>query len=340
MAERDKEQERQRRRRRREMDVNNDGNISAAEREAYRQKKELEPKRLNKNELAAQYGYALNVIYANPELKKLFERALNAEKGQWEPALFVAKLKDTEWWKNGKYWRQAWVTEKEGSEWGNTFSNAQEVVRRRAAALGATLDNKQLDNVARRYVYEGWYDGARATFLDNTLAGYIGGNVADREDTESVLRRSAWEYGIDKSLGEGWYTKAMRRVARGEVTLEGLTAEMRQQAMSKYKPFAEALERGQTTREAVGQYTTAMGEILEIDPAKIDLDDPLLKQAWTSPNPGAGDSSPMSVYDFETLVRQDSRWRSTGNGRKATMSTAMQFLQGLGFNGASIGGGR
>lgn len=336
----DEPTDKERRKKRKEMDLNGDGEISPAEKAAYRQRQELEPDPLSRRELATKYGYALEVIYANPELRKLFERALNAEDGQWEPALFVARLKDTNWWKNGKYWRQAWVSEKEGSEWENDFANAQEVVRRRATSLGASLDENQLKRMTRRYLYEGWYEGARATFLDNALADFIGGDVTDGEDTETTLRRTAWDYGIDKTLGDDWYTKAMRRIARGEVTLEGLTAEMRQQAMSKYKPFASALEKGQTTRDAVGSYTAAMAELLEIDPAKIDLDDPLLKKAWTA-KPGAeGGEELMSVYDFETTVRQDARWRATGNGRRATMSTAMQFLQGLGFNGASIGGGR
>lgn len=332
--------EKERRRKRKEMDLNKDGEISPAEREAYRQRKALEPDPLSKRELAAKYGYALEVIYASPELRKLFERALDAEDGQWEPALFLARVKDTDWWKNGKYWRQAWVTEKEGSEWENTISGAREIVSRRATALGATLDDKALNRLARRYVYEGWYEGTRATFLDNALARFIGGDIADREDTETILRQTAWSYGIDKGLDDGWYTKALRRIARGETTVEGLTAEMRQQAMSKYKPFASALERGQTTRDAVSQYTAAMSELLEVDASKIDLDDPLLKRAWTAKVDQEGGDEVMSVYDFETLVRQDPRWRATGNGRKATMSTAMQFLQGLGFSGASIGGSR
>lgn len=332
--------DKERRQRRKEMDLNNDGEISPAEREAYRQRKALEPDPLSKKELADKYGYALEVIYANPELRKLFERALNAEDGQWESSLFIARLKDTEWWKNGKYWRTAWVTEKEGTEWDNTISSAREVVGRRAVALGATLDDKSLDRMARRYVYEGWFEGSRATFLDNALSDFIGGDTADREDTETTLRQTAWNYGIDKTFDDAWYTKSLRRIARGETTVEALTAEMRQQAQSKYKPFSAALERGQTTREAVGSYTTAMSELLEIDASKIDLDDPLLKRAWTGKVDQEGGSEVMSVYDFETLVRQDSRWRATGNGRKATMSTAMQFLQGLGFSGSSIGGSR
>lgn len=332
--------EEERRKKRKEMDLDGNKEISPAERAAYRQRQELEPDPLSKKELAAQYGYAMEVIYANPELRQLFERALNAEDGQWEPALFLARVKDTDWWKHGKYWRAAWITEKEGSEWENTFSSAQEVVSRRAVALGANLDEKQLKRLTRRYLYEGWSDGSRATFLDNALADYIGGDSVDREDTETDLRKTAWEYGVDKGLGDDWYTKAMRRIARGEATMEGVKAELRQQAMSKYKPFAAALEKGQTTRDAASQYTASMAELLEIDPTKIDLDDPLLKKAWTTKVGEEGGENLMSVYDFETTVRQDPRWRATGNGRKATMSTAMQFLQGLGFNGANIGGTR
>ena len=332
--------DKERRKKRKEMDLDNDGTISPAEREAYKQRKALEPDPLSKRELAEKYGYALEVIYANPELRKLFERALSAEDGQWATEMFKARLRDTDWWGKGKYWRTAWVTEKEGVEWENTWNGAQEVVTRRATALGATLSDTELKRLTRRYIYEGWDEGPRATFLDNALAGFIGGDATDRDDTESTLRRTAWEYGVDKGLDDQWYTRAMRRIARGDATVEGVTAEIRQRAMSKYKPFAGDIESGQTTRGAVSQYTAAMSELLEVDATKIDLDDPLLKRAWTAKAKEKGGEDLMSVYDFETLVRQDPRWRSTGNGRRATMSTALQFLQGLGFNGSNISGAR
>lgn len=328
--------DKQRDKKRKEMDANNDGEITPQERADWKSKQALEPDTLSRKELAAKYGYALNVIYSNPELKRLFERAVNSKDGQWTPEKFAANLRNTDWYSKGKYWRDAWVSEKEGVEWKNDIDGATEAINRRATSLGATLDDKTLKSLARRYLYEGWYDPVRSFFLDNALSSYIRKDAVGQGDLESQLRESAYSYGVDKNVNDDWYTNARQRIARGEVTVEGLQAELRDKAVSKYAPFADQIRNGQTTREAVGMYTSSLSDLLELDEKKIDLDDPLLKQAWGGVDKD-GKPTMMSVYDFERKVRQDPRWRNTRNGRQTTMSTATSFLQSLGFNGVRGG---
>lgn len=332
MALTDKEREKKRK----EMDTNRDGSISPEERQAYKDRKALEPDVLSKQELAQKYNFALRVIYANEELKRLFERAVNAKNGQWTAEKFQAKLRDTEWYSNGKYWRDAWVSENEGTEWETDFSQASDIISRRATALGANVGEKELQKLTRRYLYEGWYDGTRAMYLDNALAQFIGAGSVGEGDIGTTLRETAWSFGVDGNMNESWYTNAMQRIARGEATLESLTAEIREKAASRYAPFADKIRNGETTRDALGMYISSYADLMEVDEKDVDLNDPTFKKAWGGMDE-QGKPKVMSVYDFETELRRDDRWKQTGQGRAATVGLANQFLQSLGFGGRSSG---
>lgn len=318
--------DRERRKRRKEMDIDGNGEVTPQEREIY---KATQPDEVSRSELADSYDFALNVIYSNPELERLFLRAFNDKTGQWTAQKFLAELKTTDWWKNGKYWRQAWTIEKDGTEWDDQFGAATEVVRRRATAVGVTLDDKQLKKLSRRYLYEGWYEGPRSAFLDNALAEFTGPKVGN-EDYEAQLRALAWDYGVDKMLDDSWYATAKQRIINGSETIENLTAQIRDKAKSKYAPISASIDNGETTRSALKGYTSAMSDLLEIDETKIDLDDPLLKKAWAAQNGPDGKPTTMTLYDFETSLRRDPRWQKTGNGRRATMGLMQSFIQSLG----------
>ena len=52
--------------------------------------------KLDRNELAEQYGLSAGLINSSKELSRLFEQAVS---GGWSPQLFAAKLKNSQWWK-------------------------------------------------------------------------------------------------------------------------------------------------------------------------------------------------------------------------------------------------
>lgn len=318
------------------MDTNQDGKISAEERAAW---KAANPKGgaddekddpLTKEELLAEYGYAADVIYSNEELQKVFEKAL---KEQWTKDRFLAALKTTEWWKNGKYYRAAYVSQREGAEWKNDIQGATEAVRRRATALGVDLNKRELHKLAIRYLYEGWFDGPRQTLLDNELANYINRKSIGDTDWETQLRTAAYQYGVEGQLDDSWYAIAQRKIARGDETFESLIGSIRERAMSKYLPFADAIKSGQTTRSAMKAYTSSMADLLEVDEDSIDLNDRLLKKAWQTKTTPDGKPAVMTQFEFETMIREDPRWMQTSNGRQATTDLAAEFMRSMGFIG-------
>lgn len=289
--------------------------------------------RLSKRELAARYGFAVRVIYSDPEIRALFERALDASKGQWTQAKFMSKLQDTKWYRsNSEYFRKAWAAEKTGGQdWKTQLETARNTVARRAAVLGATLRPRQLEELTQRYLYEGWFDGPRREMLDSALAQYAEVTAGESARRAAEWREAAFNYGI--TLDDAWINKANRSIIRGESTSDTWDSEIRDRAKQRFAPIADRIDRGETTREALSDYLAAMSDILEIRPQDVDLNDRLIRRAMGAEvnDPEKGQTGMMSVFDFEAELRKDPRWKQTGNGRRAHMELADELMRSFGF---------
>ena len=73
-------------------------------------------------------------------------------------------------------------------------------------------------------------------------------------------------------------------------------------------------------------YKTLMYQTLEVNPDKIDLNDPTLRMA-------IGPDKEMSIYDFQKALRQDARWQYTNNAKESVSSSVQKVLQDFGFMG-------
>lgn len=73
-------------------------------------------------------------------------------------------------------------------------------------------------------------------------------------------------------------------------------------------------------------YKSLMYQTLEVNPDKIDLNDPTLRMA-------IGPDKEMSIYDFQNALRKDARWQYTNNAKESVSSSVQQVLKDFGFVG-------
>jgi hypothetical protein len=73
-----------------------------------------------------------------------------------------------------------------------------------------------------------------------------------------------------------------------------------------------------------------MANTLEINPNDISLDDPTIKQAFTSLN-SEGQPITKPLWEFEKELRRDERWRFTKNAQQDLMGTARKVLSDFGL---------
>lgn len=292
--------------------------------------KEAEEVRKSADELAETYGFVEALFDSNPELKKLFKKAV---KDQWTASKFQAELRDTKWWKtHSKSERDYLVT-----RYGDPATAKQDLkqaythVRQLANQLGVVESKsllKRMNTWAYNMVAKGWNDaqlrneiGKFVYFAEDKWQGE--GGEAQRE-----LREYAYSMGIQMS--SKWYADRSRSVIRGMGTIQDFESEIRKQAKATYSHWAKQIDAGQTIMDLASPYMQSMATILELPQGSINPFNPTIKKALQYKNPQSGENMVKPLWQFENELRNDPRWKKTKNAQDSMMQVAHQILTDFG----------
>lgn len=304
------------------------------------------PDPLTRKELAKKYGFALKVIYANDELKTLFERAVNGKKGQWGVDKFVLELQDTEWYNtNADYARKAWAAEQLGTrpdgtltaDWQAQLDRARVAVETSAAQMGAQLTPDEVEKYVRRYIYEGWQEQPQT--MAQAMAKEISASEGDvatgmlmggAGNLEEALKQTALKNGL--KLDQNYYISAAKSVASGLSTAEDWMRDIRAQGASLWPAWSDKINAGVDAEDLLSGYKTIMAQTFEIPPEYIDLNDPTLRQAVTQMD-DKGNPQVMGLWEFQTKLRNDPRWLDTKQASDQLSNVGMDVLKRMGFTG-------
>jgi hypothetical protein len=121
--------------------------------------------------------------------------------------------------------------------------------------------------------------------------------------------------------------ETLKRIALGELDATRLEQDVRKLAAIGQPQFVrDLLGQGIDLEEIYAPYRKTMGNILELDPGQIDLNDPTLRM-------GINDKGDVNLYDYAKELRKDSRWQYTGNAREAVSDGVLTVLRNFGFQG-------
>lgn len=291
------------------------------------------PDTLSREELAKSYGYALKVIYANPDIRAIFEKAL-AE--GWTNDKFQASLQATNWWQtNNEYARRAWTAEQMGgADWETQKQNARLRVQQAATTMGRTLTPGELATLERRFLYEGWGDSTRSQLMMQALSEgiaeapegkFMGGGAGDlQEQLVAEARRNGLRF------SQGFYKSAAQSVASGLRTADDWRRDIREQAATRWPVFGEQIRAGVDVADLASAYVQTMAETFEIDPDSIDLTDPYIVQALAGYDE-QGKPKAVGLWDFQQKLRKDPRWMNTKQATDEISTIATDVLRTFGF---------
>ena len=318
-------------------DYNKDGKVTAAERRRY-DRENLTPDTLSRAELAKSYGYALRIIESDPELSDLFERAVNAKKGQWTKDRFTAELMDTDWYQNNNEFARKALTAEAlgGADWEAMLETARLNVQQVATNEGIDLDASQIDTYARQAIANGWDQPGREQLLRNALAQqlqtpeegkFMRGQAGNMEQ---IWMQTAARNGL--KLSRDFFTSAARSVAMDLSTVEDVERQIREQAASMFPTFSQQILAGQDARDLASGYINMMAQELEMDPEMISLDDPMIRQAMGGISED-GKPTVEGLWAFQQRVRQDPRWMNTKRAADEMSNVARTVLETFGMMG-------
>lgn len=288
-------------------------------------------------EMADRYGWALAVLRSNPELSKLFDRAVQ---GNYNQQRFVAELRNTKWYKTrGETARQNEVLRtSDPAEYARRAQQTRASVSAAYYQLTGRAPSNSLLKSMTNMAFMGGYSDAEIRELVGksfnvaaTMKNGIGGTLGE---AERQIRGAIEDYGLD--MGEPWIARQLNYVATGRTDATAVANYLQKAAISKYGAYKEELENGMTMRDIAEPFRQLMAKTLELSDKSISIADPSLQKALTYRSPAttnrpAGAPAQMALWQFEAGLKNDKRWLGTQNAQDSIMAAGRKVLQDWGL---------
>jgi hypothetical protein len=285
-------------------------------------------KRLNPEELASQYGWAYSFLNSEPSLAGIFKDAV-AE--NWTADKFKAKLRETDFWKNNSETARLALQEKatDPATWAAKIDANKLYISQLAAKVGAAIPEGQLPGLAEqmamldmkedqlRQVLGGWID-----FTKGTASGEAGMYI-------NGMRSYADSMGID--MDEQSMKSYAQLMVKGLTTNQDFQNFINEQAVSLFPAFTEQIKAGASVKNIANPYIQMMSQSLEINPASINVKDPMILSALNGLDVN-GKPTGKNLVDFQSTLRGDPRWRSTQQAQDKAMSVSRSVLKDMGLS--------
>lgn len=285
--------------------------------------------KLDRAELAEQYGLSARLINSNKELRRLFNSAVE---GQWSAARFTAKLRNTKWWRTQPSSLRKYLTMKysDPATWKQKQRHAMAALNAIAVEVGfkSQLNGGKgtwmLREAVRNKLAWGWTDDRIRDWFGSRVRVHGGKMFGEAGEAFDKLHEIAYLNGMQYG---GWYETAARAIVAGRSTLEREEAKIRRDAAARYKAFAEQIRAGQNVMDLAAPYIKSMATLWEIPETDVGLQNKYMSAAMRGDEAG----SKYPLWKFENQLRSDPRWRRTNNAREGMMSTARQVAKDFGM---------
>lgn len=292
------------------------------------------PGGLSPDDYKAALGTLSGLLDTVPELKNIFNQATS---GEWSTAKFQQQIQQSHWYRsNNEATRQLLALQvADPGEYKAKLASASAHINNVAGMLGVKVSGNQLSSLALQDLMGSWDD--------QTLQHKLGGlyNRAAKPTGQAAqyyqqLEQLYQQYGQKSNFDQIQYR--VQQLVAGGTTFDTYKQAALTSAMAMYPGLTNQLKAGLTVKDAAAPYTQTMGQLLEMDPNQINLDDPLLKRALqgTVEHLGKGgerDFSTMPMYQWEEQVRNDPRWQYTQNGKDTASSALVHIGKDFGFGG-------
>lgn len=282
----------------------------------------------DRDEKLQKYGFVQGMLDAYPELKSLFNKAVN---GDWTQDKFQAELQKTSWYKTTSDTRRKAIALQytDPAAWGKLWHDTQMKMWDLAGQMGAAGTWDLINKVSGRIIMDGISDNeARDLMAQSITFGPTGSPGGEAGVTYSNLQTYAYTMGVRNA--DSWLLDAARQVAKGSKSEQDYKNEIMSQAIAAFPGFSNQLKAGQSMQDLASPYMQSMSQILEIAPGGINMFDPTIRKAMSYKNKD-GTAGTQPLWQFQNELREDPRWKLTKNAQDATASVAHKVLTDMGM---------
>lgn len=248
------------------------------------------------------YGGMYAIIEGNEEIKKLI---LDAYVQKWEPPRFLAKLRETEWWKTTTDTaRQFDINEQlDPATTAKNINQKALSIQEIAMQKGVRLTDEVASRLARESLRLGW---------DNiTLANSVGAEIVKMNPTSQVsqgyignqIRQTALDYGI--RLSDTSFNKWTEQILTGKSSDQMYKDYLLNQAKTLFPSLSNGFDRGLTFKQMTDPYAEQASRILEVPMNQIDFTDPKWAAAFTMSD-DKGNQRQMTYSEWDRYLKTNS----------------------------------
>lgn len=204
-------------------------------------------------------------------------------------------------------------------------NNIVRSIQRSAVQRGIKLTKDQEKNLVNRAISEEW---DAATLQENIARVGSVGEGGESSNIIDGLRQYATAFGIE--YNPTYYENAANLILGGKANIEEFQNNIKELSKSKYIAFADLIEKGMSPSDIASPYMQVLANTLEMDPALINLNNPIINQALTRINE-EGKQQPLSIRDFEVNIKSDRSlgYSKTKQGQQDYLSTGIKFLEDM-----------
>ena len=288
-------------------------NASIAELEAYARQK---------------YGYMAGFLNI-PEVRDVL---LNAARNGWGPEELYGALSQTEWWRSTSAAARTWT-----QLMSEDPAEAQRMVQETAATIsdiarqyGLTLSAGQIAALATETTKHGWSEAQQIDALMRNINWDTveGGNLTRSRDRVKAL---ASQYMV--RLSEDTARNYAERIARGELTEEGVLSIFQSQAKARFSYMADMLDQGVTPYDYFAPARDVIASTLEVGADTIDMMDPKWLGVLEVKDEQSGQLRAATMNEAMLAARKRPEWAGTRNAQEMTAAMVSGLANAFGRAG-------
>lgn len=298
------------------------------------------------------------IFKMDKDLGNLLVRAVNEK---WKPERWSKEIETTNWWrKNSEEVRKRLTSfgnyddlrsqgqDVSKSDYGLWLSKKKGQLKADARTLaGYALTDAEAEDIAKK-IYLGFLDddeNAIRAFLvpyigkttsivgGMKVTGYSGQALKDYQTLQAIAKANGFSLaqilpGVSATTTGGDLEEAvLEKIALGELDVNRISQDARMMAgLAQPQSVKNLLNQGYDLDQIYAPYKNTMAAVLELNPEQISLNDPTLRSAIS-------DKGETNLYDFQRMLRKDSRWQYTQNARQEVSDITLNVLRDFGFQG-------
>lgn len=267
-----------------------------------------------------------------PEVGDLLGRATTEG---WDITRLQGQLYSTKWWKTQSESMRNWQTLRatDPASANQQHSSMVIQVRTEAGRIGASLSDAEQRLISEWAMQRGWGSAEISHAVMNVAQknGRLGQFGAVEQGTQELR---AWSGAMGLNLPGNTLKNYAIRIAKGDLTLDGVKAQFTASAKARYKnnsSIIRTLDAGGTVMDAMQPVFSRVAEELELgDTTGFDLAKGWGKELLNYRDPATKEWRAMNEWEASEWARRQPRWLKTRNGRDSASEAAAAISTAMG----------